>query len=151
MLRIVLCVSALVCLSGCSRLSSHPIVQVAKEEVSRNPRATALLGDSITFSKKIIGRANETDGIAAMQFQASGSKSSAMVVVEGKKLRDEWGVTLLELRPDSGDKVSLSADLAEQMGLDTPKFDPNATPTTSSAAPPPSEIEITIPSGGPGS
>jgi len=151
MLRPVLCVSVLVCLCGCSRLSNHPIVEIARVEVSRNPRAAELLGNSITFSKTITGRANETDGIAAMQFQASGSKNSAMIFVEGKKLRDEWGVTLLELRPDTGNKVSLTADLAEQMGLDTPKFDPNAAPTTSSAAPPPSDIEITIPSGGPGS
>lgn len=139
----------LLCLAGCSRLGSHPIVTAAKEEVSRNPGAVELLGESITFSPKVTGRANETDGIAAMQFEAQGTKTSATVIVEGKKLGDEWGVTLLEVRPATGDKLSLTAELAERMGVDTPKFDPSAKPTTSSA-PPPGDIEITLPPGGPG-
>lgn len=150
MLRPITLLAALLCLAGCSRLGSHPIVTAAKEEVSRNPGASQLLGESIEFSPKVTGRANETDGIAAMQFEAKGTKASATVVVEGKKLGNEWGVTLLEVRPATGDKLSLTAELAERMGVDTPKFDPSAKPTTSSAAPPPGDIEITLPPGGPG-
>jgi hypothetical protein len=150
MLRTTTLLAALLCLAGCGRLGSHPIVTAAKEEVSRNPGAVELLGESIEFSPKVTGRANETDGIAAMQFEAKGAKASATVVVEGKKLGDEWGVTLLEVRPTTGDKLSLTAELAERMGVDTPKFDPSAKPTTSSAAPPPGDIEITLPPGGPG-
>ena len=150
MLRTTTLLAVLLCLSGCSRLGSHPIVTAAKEEVSRNPNAIALLGESIEFSPKVTGRANETDGLAAIQFEAKGSKASAMVVVEGKKLGDEWGVTLLEVRSATGEELSLTAELAERMGIDTPKFDPTAKPTTSSAAPPPSDIEITLPPGGPG-
>ncbi len=150
MLRTTTLFIALLCLAGCSRLGSHPIVTAAKEEVSRNPTAVELLGEAIKFSPKVTGRANETDGIAAMQFEATGSKASATVVVEGKKLGDEWGVTLLEVRPATGEDLSLTAALAERMGVDTPKFDPTAKPTTSSAAPPPSDIEITLPPGGPG-
>jgi hypothetical protein len=150
MLRTTKLLVALLCLAGCNRLGSHPLVTAAQEEVSKNPAARDLLGDSIQFSPKVTGRANETDGIAAMQFEAKGGKASATVVVEGKKLGDEWGVTLLEVRPASGEEISLTAKLAERMGIDTPKFDPSAKPTTSSAAPPPSEIEITLPPGGPG-
>ena len=150
MLRTVTLLTALFCLVGCSRLGSHPLVTAAKEEVARNPAARDLLGDSIEFSEKVTGRANETDGIAAMQFEATGAKAAATVVVEGKKLGDEWGVTLLEVRPATGEELSLTAELAERIGIDTPKFDPTAKPTTSSAAPPPSEIEITLPPGGPG-
>jgi hypothetical protein len=150
MLRTLTLLSALLCLVGCNRLGSHPLVTAAQEEVSKNPAARELLGDSIRFSPKVTGRANETDGIAAMQFEATGAKGSAKVVVEGKKLGDEWGVTLLEVRPASGEELSLTSELAERMGIDTPKFDPSAKPATSSAAPPPSEIEITLPPGGPG-
>lgn len=149
MLRPITLLAAMLCLAGCSRLGSHPIVSAAKDEVARNPRVIDVLGGAIQFSPTVTGRANETDGIAAMQFEARGSKAAGTVIVEGKKLGKEWGVTLLEVRPAGGDSLSLTADVAEHMGLDTPKFDPTATPTTSSAAPPPGEIEITIPSGGP--
>ena len=103
------------------------------------------------FSQKVTGRANETDGIAAMQFEAKGSKAAGTVIVEGKKLGKDWGVTLLEVRSGERGPLSLTADAAERMGVDTPKFDPNATPSTTSAAPPPGDIEIAIPPGGPGS
>ncbi len=150
MLRTTAVLVALLCLVGCSRLGSHPIVTAAKEEVARNPDVVELLGEAIEFSPKVTGRANETDGLAAMQFEARGSKATATVVVEGKKLGNEWGVTLLEVRPATGEDLSLTAAIAERMGVDTPKFDPTAKPTTSSAAPPPSDIEITLPPGGPG-
>ena len=71
----------LACLSGCGRIANHPIVGVAKEEVSRNPRVIELLGGPVEFSDTINGRANETDGIAAMQFEAKGPKASGLVVV----------------------------------------------------------------------
>jgi len=139
--------------AGCGRLSSHPLVNVAKEEVSRNDRVTAVLGAPVEFGRSVSGRANETDGIAAIQFEARGSKGTGVVVVEGKKLGSEWGVTLLELRPGGGaDHVHLTADLEARTGTDTPKFDPAqaaATPPTP-AAPPPSEIEIALPPGAPG-
>jgi hypothetical protein len=142
--------SVIVCLTGCGGLTSHPVVTAAKNEVSKNPRVADVLGGAIQFSPSVTGRANETDGIAAMQFEAKGSRATGTVVVEGKKLGKEWGVTLLEVRPSGGGTtLSLTADAAERMGIDTPKFDPSAAPTTSSAAPPPSEIEIKIPEGGP--
>jgi hypothetical protein len=71
-------------------------------------------------------------------------------VVEGKKTRDEWGVTLLELRPTGADKISLLADLEARTGTDTPKFDPTATPTGTQAIAPPGDVEIALPPGVPG-
>ena len=146
----------IVCLglaAGCGRLANHPLVGTAKEEVSTNDRVAAVLGTPIEFSPSINGRANETDGIAAIQFEARGPKGAGVVVVEGKKLGEEWGVTLLELRPAGGaDHVHLTADLEARTGTDTPKFDPSQAATTPAtpAAPPPGEIEITLPPGAPG-
>lgn len=135
---------------GCSRLASHPVVAAAKEEVTKNPRVTELLGEGVEFSPTITGRANETDGIAAMQFEAQGSKATGLVVVEAKKLGDDWGVTLLEIRPSGGgEHLHLTTDLAERTGVDTPKFDPAAAKPSTSSAPPPADIEITIPGGAP--
>ncbi|MFM8635948.1 MAG: cytochrome c oxidase assembly factor Coa1 family protein [Planctomycetia bacterium] len=149
--RTAVCCAFLLAMAGCSRLSSHPVVAAAKDEVSKNARVAAVLGERIEFSPSIVGRANETDGIAAMQFEATGPKGKGLVVVEGKKLGKEWGVTLLEIRPaGGGEHLHLTADLEERTGVDTPKFDPTAKPTSSSPAPPPGDIEITIPSGGPG-
>ena len=87
-----------------------------------------------------------------MQIPVIGPKAAATVIVEGKKFGDEWGVTLLEIRPKNGDeKLSLTADLATRSGVETPKFDPNATPPTSpKTAPPPAEITIELPPGLPG-
>jgi hypothetical protein len=142
--------AALLLLVGCRRLASHPLVGAAKEEVSSNPRVVEVLGERVEFSPVITGRANETDGIGAMQFEATGSRGKGLVVVEGKKLGDEWGVTLLEIRPaGGGEHLHLTTDLAERTGVDTPKFDPRAAKPAASSAPPPGEIEITIPGGGP--
>jgi hypothetical protein len=139
--------------AGCSRLSSHPLVGTAKDEVVRNEQVTALLGEPVECSPTVTGRANETDGIATIQFEAKGPKGRGIVVVEGKKLGDEWGVTLLELRPGSGsDHLHLTADLEARTGTDTPKFDPSAgsaQPATP-AGPPPGDIEIALPPGAPG-
>ena len=71
------------------------------------------MGEPITWKGTVTGRANEVDGIAAMQIPVVGPKAAATVIVEGKKFGDEWGVTLLEIRPKNGDeKLSLTADLA---------------------------------------
>jgi hypothetical protein len=137
-------------LAGCRRLSQHPVVKVAVEEIGVNPRAAAILGDPIRCSPAVSGAANETDGIAALQFEAVGSKGRGMVVVEGKKLGDEWGVTLLEIRPaGGGDHLVLTGDLEERTGTDTPRFDPAAAASTKPAAPPPADIEIALPPGPP--
>jgi len=148
--------SALVlCGTGCGRLSSHPVVVDAKKEVTSNPRVLDLLagpGGKVECSSNVTGRANETDGIAAMEFEASGSKGRGTVIVEGKKLGQEWTVTRLELRPvGGGEHLMLTADLEANTGTDTPKFDPAATasPTTQPAPPPPADIEIALPPGGP--
>ena len=141
--------------AGCSRLSGHPVVVGAKKEVTRNARVLELLagpGGTIECSSTITGRANETDGIAAMEFEASGPKGRGTVIVEGKKLGKEWTVTRLELRPVGGDEhLMLTSDLEAHTGTDTPKFDPAATssPTTQPAPPPPADIEIALPPGGP--
>ena len=152
--RLSLCALCfLVAAAGCGRIANHPIVGIAKEEVAKNPRVVELLGGPVTFSPAITGRANETDGIAAMQFEATGPKGNGTVIVEGKKLGQEWGVTLLEIQPQGGgDHLHLTADLEARTGTDTPKFDPTAAarqPSTPSA-PPPGDIEIALPPGAPG-
>ena len=153
MLRSKTLLAALLCLAGCGRIANHPVVGVAKDEVSKNPRVVELLGGPIEFSPTVNGRANETDGIAAMQFEARGPKGSGLVVVEGKKLGNDWGVTLLEIRPQGGgDHLHLTADLEARPGSDTPKFDPAAAANkpTVPPAPPPGDIEIALPPGAPG-
>jgi hypothetical protein len=154
-LPIVACFVAFVALAGavgCRPLSQHPLVVEAVEEVRGNARVAETLGGPVTCGTAVRGTANETDGIASLQFDATGSKSQGVVVVEGKKTRDAWGVTMLELRPAGGEKLSLTADLEARTGTDTPKFDPAAAanqPSTPSA-PPPGDIEITLPPGAPG-
>lgn len=147
------CISLLLVAAGCGRIANHPIVGIAKEEVSKNPQARAALGSPVTFSPTMNGRANETDGIAAMQFEATGSKGTGTVIVEGKKLGQEWGVTLLEIQPQGGGAhLHLTADLEARTGTDTPKFDAAAAaqrPATP-PPPPPGDIEITLPPGAPG-
>ena len=137
---------------GCRPLSQHPLVAEAVDEVMQNERVAATLGAPVTCSKAVRGTANETDGIASLQFDATGPKGSGVVVVEGKKTRDAWGVTLLELRPGgSGDrKISLTADLEARTGIDTPKFDPASAAAPASAPPPPADVEIVLPPGPPG-
>jgi hypothetical protein len=136
---------------GCRPLSQHPLVVEAVEEVRGNARVAETLGGPVTCGTAVRGTANETDGIASLQFDATGSKSQGVVVVEGKKTRDAWGVTMLELRPAGGEKLSLTADLEARTGTDTPKFDPGAQPASPAAAqPPPGDIEIVLPPGPPG-
>ncbi len=144
-------VAAVLLAAGCSRIGDHPLVTAAKEEVTLNERSQALLGQPLQWPGPVTGRANEVDGIAAMQIPVAGSKLAGTVIVEGKKFGDEWGVTLLEVRPEGRDKLSLTTDLAARTGVDTPAFDPNAasTPTTDTA-PPPAEISIDLPPGIPG-
>jgi hypothetical protein len=135
---------------GCGRLASHPLVKEAAEEVRANARVAAALGTPVECATAVRGTANEVDGIAAIQFDAKGPKGAGIVVVEGKKTRDQWGITHLELRPAGAEKLSLLADLEARTGTDTPKFDPTATPGTKSSAPPPGDIEIALPPGVPG-
>lgn len=138
--------------AGCSRLADHPVVDMAKEEVSLNERALGILGEPLEWSGGITGRANEVDGLAAMQIPVSGPRTSGTVVVEGKKFNDEWGVTLLEFHPTGEtEKISLTADLAARTGINTPKFDPNARPVpASNTAPPPAEVSLELPDLPPG-
>lgn len=141
---------ALIMASGCSNLAEHPLVKEAVGEVEANSRVAEALGKPVTCEKKVRGTANETDGIARLEFNAKGSKATGTIVVEGKKTRGEWGAVHLELRPaGSTDKLDLLADLQARTGLDTPAFDPTAKPKTPSA-PPPSDIEIQLPPGPPG-
>ena len=90
--------------------------------------------------------------VLLLQIPVAGSKAAATVIVEGKKFGDEWGVTLLEIRPENKEeKLSLTADLAARSGVDTPKFDPNAAqPSSPKTALPPAEITIELPPGLPG-
>ena len=140
---------------GCGQLSSHPVVVEAQQEITRNARVIELLagpGGTVVCSQAVTGRANETDGIAAMEFEASGPKGRGTVIVEGHKLGKDWGVTRLELRPASGaPHLMLTADLEARTGTDTPKFDPAATssPTAKPAPPPPADVEIALPPGSP--
>ncbi|MDA7885860.1 cytochrome c oxidase assembly factor 1 family protein, partial [Pirellulales bacterium] len=107
-LATLFCISLI--LAGCGRIAHHPLVNIAKEEVTVNNRSQAMLGEPLTWQGTVTGRANEVDGIAAMQIPVLGPKKAATVIVEGKKFGDEWSVTLLEIRPDNGDeKLSLTA------------------------------------------
>jgi hypothetical protein len=146
---VMIMLNALLVAVGCSRLADHPLVREAVEEVRINERVAELLGGPVSCERAVRGTANETDGIAKLEFTARGPAGSGLVVVEGKKTRGEWGVTHLELRPAAGDKLSLTADLEAHTGTDTPAFDPTAAPTTP-AAPPPGDIEIVLPPGPPG-
>jgi len=125
-------------------------VKEAVEEVRGNARVAESLGTPVTCGTAVRGTANETDGIAMLEFDVVGSKGKGVVAVEGKKTAGDWGVTMLELRPKAGDRVSLTADLEARTGTDTPKFDPTASSGTSSSAPPPGDIEIILPPGPPG-
>lgn len=147
---VIICLGLFV---GCSRLATHPLVKMAKDEVTKNDRVAATLGAPVTFAPTVTGRANETDGIGAMQFEVEGPKGTGLIVVEGKKLGAEWGVTLLELRPaGGGDHLHLTADHEARTGGDTPRFDPTQAQATPAApaAPPPGDVEIVLPPGAPG-
>jgi hypothetical protein len=105
---------------GCGRLSGHPVVALAREEVTTNPRVVELLagpGGKVSCSNAVMGRSSDTDGIAMLQFEASGPRGKGTVVVEGKKIGREWGVTLLELRPATGgEHLVLTSDLEARTG-----------------------------------
>lgn len=136
---------------GCSRLADHPLVIEAVEELKANPRVAEAVGEPVSCGRSVRGTANETDGIAQLEFDVTGPKAAAMAVVEGKKTRGEWGVTHLKLKRADGETLALTADLEARTGVDTPKFDPGAAQATSSnTPPPPDEIEITLPPGPPG-
>jgi hypothetical protein len=138
--------------SGCSRLSEHPLVIEAVKELEANPRVADTVGAPVRCARSVRGTANETDGIAQLEFDVSGPKGAAVAKVEGKKTRGEWGVTQLKLEQAGGESLALTADLEARTGVDTPAFDPSAaTATQSNAPPPPEEIEITLPPGPPGS
>ena len=112
-------------LVGCGKLSKHPIVSVAVGEVITNPKVAEALGEPITCSSNVSGSSRDTDGVAILQFDAIGIKGKGLVVVEGKKLGNEWGITALEIRlPDGGGRLVLTGDLEKRSGSDTPKFDP---------------------------
>jgi hypothetical protein len=143
-------IACLLVATGCRPLAEHPIIQEATAEVRENARVAEVLGGPVTCSTSVRGTANETDGIAMLEFDVVGSKGNGVVAVEGKKTAGDWGVTMLELRPKAGDRVSLTADLEARTGTDTPKFDPTASSGTSSSAPPPGDIEIILPPGPPG-
>jgi hypothetical protein len=136
--------------AGCNRLAKHPLAIEATEEVQANARVAEVLGTPVTCGPTVRGTANEVDGIAAIQFDAKGPKGAGIVVVEGKKTRDQWGITHLELRPAGAEKLSLLADLEARTGTDTPKFDPAAKPAGTPTAPPPGDVEIALPPGVPG-
>ena len=143
---------AVMSLVGCGKLSKHPIVSVAVEEITTNPKVAEALGEPITCSSSVSGSSRETDGVALLQFDAIGIKGTGLVVVEGKKLGNEWGITALEIRlPDGGGRLVLTADLEQRSGSDTPKFDPNALPTPLDGSPSkaPADVEIVLPPGAP--
>lgn len=151
-LRLLVCLLLPVAV-GCGRLSGHPLVKEAAEEMRVNARVAEVVGTPVECGTAIRGTANETDGIATLEFDVKGPKGTGVAKVEGKKTKATWGVTHLELRPAGGAaKLSLTADLEARTGSDTPKFDPKATRTGSSSLPPPGDIDIVLPPspGGPG-
>lgn len=151
--RLIACLLLLTVAAGCGRLSGHPLVKEAAEEMRVNTRVAETLGAPVECGTAIRGTANETDGIASLEFDVKGPKGTGVAKVEGKKTKATWGVTHLELRPaGGGDKLSLTADLEARTGSDTPKFDPKTARTGSSSVPPPEDIDIVLPPppGGPG-
>ena len=149
MVRIALLIG-IVLAAGCGRLAEHPLAIEAAQEVRANDRVAELLGKPVECSRTVRGTANETDGIARLEFEAKGPKTSGLVVVEGKKTRGTWGVNKLVLKPVDGKELSLTSDLVARTGTDTPAFDPNAAAKPSTTPPPPGEIEIALPPGPPG-
>jgi len=150
-LLIVMPLALAVCPLGCSRLDEHPLVVIAVEEVATNDRAAEALGENIKRTSAVTGSSSETDGRAALRFDATGSKAGGLVVVEGRKFENEWGVTSLEIRlPEGGERIGLTADLEERTGVDTPQFDPSKATQPESTAPPPGDVEIALPPGVPG-
>jgi hypothetical protein len=147
--RLVMSAAILLAGLGCRRLAEHPLVIEAVAEVTANERVADALGKPVTCSRSVRGTANETDGIAMLQFDATGPNGSGIVIVEGKKTQNEWGVTHLELRPAAGDILKLTADFEARTGTDTPAFDPTSAPKTTTPAAPPADIEITLPPGPP--
>lgn len=139
---LVACLAA----QGCGRFERHPVVRVAVEEVTVNAQVKEAIGGPIKRVGPVTGSASDADGLATLQFDVAGPSGSGTIVVEGKKLRGDWGVTLLELRrPGTTEHIMLTADLEARTGTDTPRFDPAAEPSRSSVPPPPSEIEIPLP------
>jgi len=147
---LMLCLGATLAAAGCSRLADHPLVREGVGEVTVNDRVADTLGSPVECSRTVTGSANEVDGIAMLQFEASGPKGRGMVAVEGRKTGNEWGVTHLELRPAGGEILKLTADLEARTGTDTPRFDPAAAQGVPSSAPPPQDVEIALPPGPPG-
>ena len=151
-LRLLACLLLAVA-AGCGGLSGHPLVKEATEEMRANARIAEALGTPVECGTAIRGTANETDGIATLEFDVTGPKGKGVAKVEGKKTKATWGVTLLEFRPaGSGARLSLTADLEARTGTDTPKFDPKTARTGPSSGPPPGDIDIVLPPppGGPG-
>ena len=148
--RVTLAGLLLLSAAGCNRLAGHPLVKEAQDEVRANARVTEALGGPVECGTAVRGTANETDGIATLQFDVKGPQAAGVVVVEGKKTQNQWGVTLLELRRAGGEKLSLTADLEARTGTDTPKFDPSAGPATTQPVAPPADVEIALPPGVPG-
>ena len=136
---------------GCGGYNAHPIVAEAEHELSVNEQVTEKLGEGVKRSSGVTGSSSDTDGRAALQFQVTGNKAGGTAVVEGRMFEDSWSITSLEVRMDGDEKLVLTQDLEERTGVDTPKFDPTATPATPAtpAAPPP-DVEIALPPGVPG-
>jgi len=148
---LMLVAAAAVC-TGCGGYNSHPIVTEAEQELAVNDQVAEKLGDGVKRSSGVTGSSSDTDGRAALQFEVTGSQAAGTAVVEGRMFEDSWNITSLEVRLDGDERLVLTHDLEERMGVDTPKFDPTAaaptTPTTPPAPPP--DIEIALPPGVPG-
>lgn len=137
--------------SGCGGYNSHPIVKEAEQELSINDQVAEKLGEGVKRSSGVTGSSSDTDGRAALQFQVTGSQAGGTAVVEGRMFEDAWNITSLEVRLEGDERLVLTHDLEERTGVDTPKFDPTAQPTTPTTpvAPPP-DVEIALPPGVPG-
>lgn len=137
--------------AGCGGYNSHPIVAQAEQELAVNEQAAEKLGDGVKRSSSVTGSSSDTDGRAALQFQVTGSQASGTAVVEGRMFEEDWGITSLEVRLDGDERLVLTKDLEERTGVDTPKFDPSAAPTTpTTPVGPPPDVEIALPPGVPG-
>lgn len=140
--RLVAIVACVAAVAGCRPLSSHPLAVKTMESIRRSPRVAETLGQPVEFGPVVRGMVKETDGIASLTFDVKGPKAAGVVAADWKKTRGEWGVTLLELRPAAGDHVSLTAEIE----TDTPKFDPTATPSgTTAPVAPPGDVDIALP------
>jgi hypothetical protein len=109
--------------------SSEPY-QMAFQRVQNDPQVTGQLGEPIEqsgwFPSGQISVRNDR-GDARFDFDVAGPKGKAHVHAEARRTASRWGLTRLEVTPESGQRIVLdvSADRGDQGGQEyAPLFRP---------------------------